>query len=618
MNADKDALMAGSMRQWLEQLSTWQGRPADYWPHLAQTARSLLGAHAVVIGNWQPTEQKQNHWQVMAVDPMPPEAAQALRWLDDMPASLWQEARQQSVAIGPSTTGQWTAGLASFRVQSNREICLLAVLPKNLLASEQAGRLLSALAWSPVLFERDRRAKVGERDATRLAQILETIGRLLEAENLDRAALVLANDMAERFACEAVSVCWRSREGLTLRAISHTEKVDRRSELTALLEDAGEEALQQAQELSWPGQDPLLQPAHHRYAQLQQPGYLYTLPFAQSAQGEAARHWGSLSLERQKMPFTQAEQWALRLYADMAMGPLVRLHEGSRALPVRLWRELQRSLPTVLKPQTLMGRRLGQALAVAMVLISLVPLPYSVTAGATVKTDTMAFMGAPFDGFLESSEVQLGDQVQPGQPLFAISTRELMLERASIQAEISQLSREAEKRRAANQLPEMQVAEAQVAQAQAKLQQTQQRVQAAAVISPMKGVVIEGEPGKNLGGAVRRGDNIIKVAALSALYVEAAVSEKDLSRILVGQSTRLTLLAQPAMTYALTVKRIIPQASVIEGENAFPVRLDLDAAASAWWRPGMTGVVKIFVGWRPLAWIATHRLIDYLRLTLWI
>ena len=193
-----------------------------------------------------------------------------------------------------------------------------------------------------------------------------------------------------------------------------------------------------------------------------------------------------------------------------------------------------------------------------------------------------------------------------------------MLERASIQAEISQLSREAEKRRAANQLPEMQVAEAQVAQAQAKLQQTQQRVQAAAVISPMKGVVIEGEPGKNLGGAVRRGDNIIKVAALSALYVEAAVSEKDLSRILVGQSTRLTLLAQPAMTYAMTVKRIIPQASVIEGENAFPVRLDLDAVASAWWRPGMTGVVKIFVGWRPLAWIATHRLIDYLRLTLWI
>jgi multidrug resistance efflux pump len=252
------------------------------------------------------------------------------------------------------------------------------------------------------------------------------------------------------------------------------------------------------------------------------------------------------------------------------------------------------------------------------VVLGLVPWPYAVSAGATVKTDTMAFVGAPFDGFLESSAVQLGEPVRSGQPLFAVSTRELVLERASIQAEIAQASREAEKRRAANQLPEMQVAEAQVAQAQARLQQTQQRVQAAAVTSPMDGVVIEGEPGKNLGGAVRRGDTLIKVAALSALYVDAAVSEKDLSRIREGQQARLTLLAQPAQTYALSVKRIIPQATVVDGVNAFAVRLELDAAPGPWWRPGMTGVAKIDVGWRPLAWIATHRLIDYLRITFWI
>ena len=32
----------------------------------------------------------------------------------------------------------------------------------------------------------------------------------------------------------------------------------------------------------------------------------------------------------------------------------------------------------------------------------------------------------------------------------------------------------------------------------------------------------------------------------------------------------------------------------------------------------MTGVAKIAIGWRPLAWIATHRLIDYLRITFWL
>jgi hypothetical protein len=48
------------------------------------------------------------------------------------------------------------------------------------------------------------------------------------------------------------------------------------------------------------------------------------------------------------------------------------------------------------------------------------------------------------------------------------------------------------------------------------------------------------------------------------------------------------------------------------------VRLAIEGAAQNWWRPGMTGVAKISVGWRPLAWVATRRLIDYLRIKLWI
>jgi RND family efflux transporter MFP subunit len=306
------------------------------------------------------------------------------------------------------------------------------------------------------------------------------------------------------------------------------------------------------------------------------------------------------------------------LYADMALQPLLHGHHRSRALPVRLGREIVHSLPRALRPRTVTGRHLALILTTAVLAVGLIPWPHNVTAGATVKTDTMAFVGAPFDGYLESSAVQPGSQVRVGDRLFAVGTRELALERASIQAEIAQASREAEKRRAVNQLSEMQVAEAQVLQAQAKLAQIQQRVKAAAVIAPMDGVVIEGEPGKNLGGAVRRGDTIVKIAALSSLYVEAAVPEKDLGHVTLGQKTRLTLLAEPALTHELTVERIIPLASVVDGENTFAVRLAIEGAAQNWWRPGMTGVAKISVGWRPLAWVATRRLIDYLRIKLWI
>ena len=111
---------------------------------------------------------------------------------------------------------------------------------------------------------------------------------------------------------------------------------------------------------------------------------------------------------------------------------------------------------------------------------------------------------------------------------------------------------------------------------------------------------------------------VVKVAALNQLYVEAAVNQRDLSRVEVGQSVRLTLLADTGHTYKLRLTRVVPASTVKDGENTFPARLETTTSAPEWWRPGMSGVAKIEVGWRPLIWIATHRLVDYLRLALWI
>jgi hypothetical protein len=40
-------------------------------------------------------------------------------------------------------------------------------------------------------------------------------------------------------------------------------------------------------------------------------------------------------------------------------------------------------------------------------------------------------------------------------------------------------------------------------------------------------------------------------------------------------------------------------------------------APQPWWRPGMTGLARIDVGSRNIAWILTHRMIDNLRMLLW-
>jgi hypothetical protein len=327
---------------------------------------------------------------------------------------------------------------------------------------------------------------------------------------------------------------------------------------------------------------------------------------------------GAISLERQRMAFTAAEQWALRMICDLLLPSLLALETRSRPLLRRLADEIGRSIPARFKPATEEGRKFVRGLGIAALAALAVPLPYFVDAGAIVKTDAMAFVGAPFDGYLESNRSSLGATVKAGDELFSMATRELALERAGILADIAQFSREAEKRRAANQLPEMQIAEAQANQAAARLKQVEYRLANARAKSPIDGVVIEGEPGKNLGGAVRRGDVVVKVAALGNLYVEAAVRERDLSRVAIDQGVRLTLLADTGTTYGMRLARIVPASTVKDGDNTFAVRVEPLETTPAWWRPGMSGVVKIHIGYRPIIWIVTHRLVDYLRLLLWI
>ena len=133
-------------------------------------------------------------------------------------------------------------------------------------------------------------------------------------------------------------------------------------------------------------------------------------------------------------------------------------------------------------------------------------------------------VGAPFDGYLAASDVVMGDRVQRLDPLFVMATEEIELERSALLADRAQSEREVELRRSLGELSQMQIAEAQVVETNAKLAQVDARLAAAIARAPIDGIIVEGEPSKNIGGAVRRGDQVVTIAALDSLYVEARVS----------------------------------------------------------------------------------------------
>jgi hypothetical protein len=58
-------------------------------------------------------------------------------------------------------------------------------------------------------------------------------------------------------------------------------------------------------------------------------------------------------------------------------------------------------------------------------------------------------------------------------------------------------------------------------------------------------------------------------------------------------------------------------ASTGEGRNYFEVEARLKSDAAPDLRPGLLGVAKIEAGSRALLWIWTHRVYDWMRLTVW-
>ena len=592
-------------------LCNFAGAPSAFWLELVQTVQRQLNARAVWLV-WRLVSEDMAPWKMLKQVP-----SAAVVSLDEvLSLAVLETLGRDGVAVGQGAGSHLAFG-ELLTTDPRQNIVVIVDLGSDNAAASSLQKLTGFLSV-PQAFDALRKVKLGARDATRLAQTLESMGRILDADNFDKATLTFVNDLSERFACETVSISWCAFEGLRVRAISHSEKVARRSEMTSLLEEAGQEALTQSKELMLPSSDQnQVSTAHEAYMRVVKPGHLLTLPLIQHDADGQTFDLGAVTLERQRKHFSVAEQWAARLYCEMAIVPLLWHSQNTMWLPVRIAREFTRSVPKALKPRSGPGKLLMGAIMMTIVGASIMPLPFRLSATAVLKTDASAYVGAAYDGFIESSEIILGSVVKQGDVVFTLNTSELVLERNALIAEVAQANRDVEIRRSLNQLSEMLVAQAKADELRAKLLKIDQKLTGADAIAPMDGVVVEGEPAKKIGEAVRRGESQVTISAVDSLYVEAAISERDLSFVEAGQQVDLTLLARPKDTFPMSVARAVPAPAVQDGDNVFPVRMTDPELRADWWVPGMTGVVKISVGTRPMWWLASRRLIDYLRLLFW-
>jgi len=603
----------------LSRLRRFPGPPAELWPALAAALSQLAGANRglLILGQVSQPERlrKLAEWTAPGhADRATLAFNRALPSLVERTIIQGPGCEELETGLMPDTRHFALAINLQFHGGDERCVGTFLLLNATAEAARQALVRLSLAADIPLAYQTHRATQQARVDVEKFASVLDVLTLVNAEKRFLAAAMALCNGLAGQFRCDRASLGWLENDFIRLKAISRTERFDKRMAAVKAIEVVMEAAVDQDEEIVWPAGDQrhAVTRDHGKFAQEQQVAHVVSVPLRFDGQPVAA-----LTCERQDGPFSEIEVGQLRLAADQVAPRLTDLHRTDRWFGARWAHAARHACNRAVGPRHTWAKVLGLLGFVVLVALLLPVYPYRVEGNFILRSEEVSFLTAPFDGYIQTVAVRPGDAVPAKGPLLKLNTDQLDLEEAAAIADQTRYLREAEKARASAALAEMRIAQALAEQAAARLELVRYRLRQARLEAPFDSVVVEGDLRQRIGAPVRQGDALFKLARTDTLYVEAEVGERDVHEILGRTDGEIAFVAQPKLKFPVRITRVEPAAQAKENENLFLVRAALTGKPESWWRPGMSGICKIGVEKRTLLWILTHRTVDFLRLQLW-
>jgi len=599
----------------LDELRTFSGNPAEFWGRFFKGATLLAGADfglLMVKGGDEP-------WKRLLAWPSVKHPV-----IEDAVFASHLERIAGAVSGGDGFFGEDLAAvglrgsMAGIRLELGEEqrtgIALFYTGKDGGISTEERMVRLRLLADIPLLFQTRRIAEKAKNDVLRFVDTLDLMVILNEEKRYMAAAMAFCNEIASRFGCSRVSLGWLKDAYIRVQAISHMEKFEKKMDAVQYLEAAMEEAFDQDEEVVYPkpeGSASIIRD-HEAFAMGQGVKNMVSLPLRLDEEPA-----GVLTCEREN-PFSETEISGLRLICDQASRRLGDLKRHDRWFGARFLDYIREKLGKLVGVEHTLAKCVGIIVCILLAVLIFGKWRYRVEAPFILKTDDLAYLPAPFDGYIDEVHVQVGDVVNENDILLSLDTAELLLEESAAIADQTRYGSEAEKARERNTLAEMKIAFALKAQAEAKLDLIRYHLSNAEIRAPFAGVVVEGELKELQGAPVRKGDVLFKVALIEKMYAELDLNERDIHEIAVERDGEIAFVSMPDRKFPIRVEVINPVAATKEEGNVFPVRCAFTGEVERWWRPGMSGIAKVNVGKRNILWIFTHRTVDYFRLLLWM
>lgn len=455
--------------------------------------------------------------------------------------------------------------------------------------------------------------------------VLQLATAVATAEGYDAASMSLCNELAARTGATRVAIGWLEGRKIKLKAMSHTEKFDKKQELAVMIVAAMEECLDQEELVQYEPDGASSDNVTRASAELSRTqGGVSVLSLPLRRIGEMV---GVVTLEfnpQKKLGPNAAT--GLAVAVELLAPQLYDRYQNDRWWITKTGISLRETAKMATGPKHMLAKLIIALSLIGLIIIcDLVPFVdlrpmYHVTAPFQFASTESRIVSAPMEGFIGSIvNVKPGDRVKRGDVLLEMDVYNLRQQQLKADSEAASKRLEAQKygndpTKTAERLQAMKEAEGFAADANLYKNQIDQAI----VKAPIDGIVMSGDWIDKRNSPVRKGDELFKIADPKQLRIEMNVAERDIQSLKDDGSQKgwLATSSLPTEKKPFIVKRIVPLGQPDQGANIFKVYGE-PLEFNDQWRDGMQGEARVEIKKRTIAWIWTHRLVEWVQLKTW-
>jgi multidrug resistance efflux pump len=573
-------------------------------------------------GSEQGTAQLKTVAHIRPDNSAPEVREQALNAFREIVTPCLQQGKNGAILIeGTEGVGEPQFCLVTLLRNEGNVVACSAVITRcrNQDAAQQRLMSMELVAGYFDLYTLQQKSEQYREVARRNQDVLQYGSSVATAEGFESAAMNLCNELATRTGAARVSLGWVKHDKIKLKAISHTEQFDRKQELSVMIEKVMEECWDQEDNVIF---DPEGESSPHVSRDAQQlsrvNGGETVMSLPMRNRGEIV---GVMTLEfNRDKKLEQHNATALAVSVELLAPQLFDRYQNDRWWITKTGIAIVDLWKLTVKPQHALAKLIILLVLAAVLCLIFIRPMYHVAAQFKFGVINKRTISAPYQGVIEKVFKFPGDTVKAGDALLKLKTYDL--EQQWIKSKRDAASKRAEADADDGMTPPKS-AEAMAARKEADADDAgadyyKSQIQQATITAPIDGVVLTGDLTDKQDSTVKLGDPLMEVGKKDDLRVEIDVPEREIQMVTEGRSGEIATKAMPSLSSKITVDQIIPLGNPKEGSNTFRVYAKIDDPISPDWRPGMEGEARIDFQKRPVIWIWTHRLIDWVRLKVWM